>query len=64
MDQIVAQQQDVIGLCIAGLITAIVALIVLPLNEKGWDWRPKANDDPTCPLHKMPRSKCKPEWHE
>lgn len=58
-----AQQIDQLTAVIytlAGLVVILCCYIVTQPVLGG----PRKNDDPTCPLHKRPRSTCLPEWHE
>lgn len=56
-EQYVAQLQTAIVVLIAGVLVAIGYILTTPLP-------PERVTDPACPLHKRPRSKCKPEWHD
>lgn len=61
MDDLTRQLHDAqtaVALLVAAVLIAIGYILSMPLPA--WDDK----SDPTCPLHKMPRSKCKPEWHE
>ena len=60
MDDLTRQLHDAqtaVAILIAAVLIAVGYILTLPMPAD-------TKSDPTCPLHKRPRSQCKPEWHE
>jgi hypothetical protein len=61
MDPELGARIDALNLVIGMLIGATLLAACWIAREPLPDRKP---DEPTCPLHKQPRSKCSPESHE